>query len=148
MVWITICGGAQGVFFYSFYDIAKNPDISFSAEWNVLSTVAREVQRFAPVLLSAALHDPAVDGGPPGWLMLRSHQVNATSCFIFAVSDGRGGGTVTLRPARPSSSSRIATVLVESEEEQAHRPTIGADRISFSSRVEPMALVAFHIAFE
>ena len=28
MVWITIAGGAQGVFFYSIYDISKNPGLS------------------------------------------------------------------------------------------------------------------------
>ena len=41
MVWITVAGGAQGVFFYSIYDISQNPDIVYAAEWAVLSKVAR-----------------------------------------------------------------------------------------------------------
>ena len=137
--------GANGVFFYSIYDIAKNPDIGFHAEWNVLSKVATEVDRFAPVLLSTSLRNPSVDGGHPDWLMFRSHRINATSCYIFAVSDGRGAGTVTMRPALPSSLSRIAAVMVESKDEIGRHPTIGADGLSFSSRVEEM--VAFHIVF-
>ena len=146
MVWITIAGGANGFFFYSVYDIAKNPDIDSHAEWNVLSKVAREVDRFAPILLSTSLRDPTVDGGHPAWLMLRSHRTNATSCYVFAVSDGRGAGTVTLRPALPLPSSKIGAVMIESNDEVGRaRPVVGTDRVSFTSRVEEM--VAFHIMF-
>jgi hypothetical protein len=114
----------------------------------VLCKTIREVQRFAPVLMSTPLPKPAVSGGCPHWLMLRSHQVNATSCFVFAVSDGRGGGHVTLLPALPAGSPlRIAAVTIESEEEgQAPAPvTVGADGLSFSGHVEVMAMVAFHV---
>lgn len=115
----------------------------------MLSKVAREVERFAPILLSASLRSPMVDGGHPSWLMLRTHQANTTSCYVFAVSDGRGGGFVTLRPVLPSASLRIAAVMVESDEEdgRAHHVTVRPDGVSFSSRVDAMAMVAFHIMF-
>eukprot|EP01052_Picozoa_sp_SAG31_P034959 SAG31_NODE_4155_length_3526_cov_1.607237_2_plen_275_part_00 len=153
MVWITIAGGANGVFLYSIYDLAKNPDIGYTTEWAMLSKVSNEVQRFAPMLLSDPLPSSAIvateqDGSSsPGWLMLRSHQLNSTSTYVFAVSDGRGGGMVTLRLS--SKVTHIHAVTIESDQNgnSARRATIGADRLSFSGVVEDMEMVAFRVDF-
>ena len=60
MAWQAITRGANGIFFYSFMDIQRNPDVPFTAQWNILTAIATEIERYAKVLLSDAGEAPAV----------------------------------------------------------------------------------------
>lgn len=114
MTWQAIASGANGIFYYSYFDIQRNPDVAFAEEWRRLQEVAGEVVLFAPVLLSDAGEAPPVRiaGGAPQWFLSRArwHSVNSTDddgrgtrelapegkndYVLFAVSDGSGGGVV------------------------------------------------------
>ena len=114
MAWQAICGGANGVFFFAFWDFLRNPDVPFATEWGRLSAIASEIDRFAPVLLSSAAPAPTVTlggnklGKQVGWLATRSHWAPAAGyssnhhsnhgetreLYIFAVNNGNGDGPV------------------------------------------------------
>jgi hypothetical protein len=102
--------GANGVVYYSFFDMMSGChrtgtcplDVSNMTQWARLSTIAAEVERFAPVLLSDAGPAPAVTvlnttGGVPGWVATREQwdDADASALWIFAANDGNGGGAVS-----------------------------------------------------
>ena len=61
MAWQAVCRGANGIVYYSYFDIKRNDDVPFETQWGILSAVAAELDSYAPVLLS--------DEGPAGWLL-------------------------------------------------------------------------------
>ena len=109
MTWQSIALGANGLFFWEFNDLYRNPDVSFNESFAYFSAVAEEVLRFSSVLLSE--NGPAFVPGAstpsnashPGWLLLRAQRWpsvagsvgNNNSLFLMAVSDGSGGGRVS-----------------------------------------------------
>lgn len=113
MVWQAIANGANGITFYSYNDIQRNPDVPFAQEWDRLLDVVTEIKAFAPLLLSdeGAAPPPAITGGGDAWLRVRARWVaptlsgsadsvaagNTTSAeyVVFAVADGSGSGSVT-----------------------------------------------------
>eukprot|EP01043_Picozoa_sp_COSAG02_P036458 COSAG02_NODE_2670_length_8288_cov_6.629792_3_plen_312_part_00 len=124
MAWQAICRGANGIVYYSFFDIKRNDDVSFATEWEILSNVAAEIDKFAPVLLSdegaAPLprlayanvrhryteKDDARDGSndAPNWLAARARWMASAAVgplqggddyYLFVANDGNGGGKVT-----------------------------------------------------
>jgi hypothetical protein len=52
MVWQAIANGANGIVFYSYFDIQRNADVPFDVQWGRLLDVATEVKLFAPIVLS------------------------------------------------------------------------------------------------
>ena len=110
MAWQAIAAGANGLIFYSYHDVQRNPDVGFDEEWGHIGDVTREVLAWAPVLLAPGGQAPrpnttqkvdavgaagtgrghAGAGAPgvlavavaPGWLMTRTHWVGG----------GGGGG--------------------------------------------------------
>ena len=98
MAWQAIAGGANGVLFFSYDDLHHNPDVPFEEGWRRLKAVGSEIARFAPALLSARAPEPVV-ARRPAWLMTRAHWNTTASeraIILFAVSDGNGGGPVTV----------------------------------------------------
>jgi hypothetical protein len=110
ITWQAIVRGANGVVYYSFFDMMSGchrtgtcpRDVSNMTQWARLSTIAAEVERFAPVLLSDAGPAPAVTvlnttGGVPGWVATREQwdDADASALWIFAANDGNGGGAVS-----------------------------------------------------
>jgi len=98
MAWQCIAEGATGLVFYSWYDVKRNPDVSFDQQWSGLKRLAEEIDRMAPVLLSI---EPApemrvADGQPPTWLhwIVRKH---GSKLYIIAVNDGDGEGNVSFQ---------------------------------------------------
>ena len=146
MTWISIAAGSNGIFFYAAYTLGQNSDVGFTAEWDVLSTVATEVQQFAPMLMAQPLPPPNT-GAMPSWLMLRAHLVNASSCYVFAVSDGRGGGSVELKPSGLPASASISSVTVANTSPARH-VAVGIDGLSFTAQVELMAVVVYHVQLQ
>lgn len=146
MSWIAIAGGANGLFFYSEFDLAQEgmaDPAAAAALWQAPARVATEVSRFAPILLSnRAPHSPTVLGGTLSWLMLRCHSYpnEAAGIYIFAVSDGTGGGAVTLQ----LSHGQALSVTVVSEE-PIRRVKLGGGGVRFSDDIASMAVVVYKV---
>lgn len=110
MAWQCICQGATGLIFYSWYDVRRNPDVSFEAQWTYLKAIAAEIDSAAPMLLSAE-PSPAVqaqaDPARPPWLhwLARRHKGKA---YLFAVNNGDADGTATFTLGRGVRTVRVA----------------------------------------
>jgi hypothetical protein len=125
MAWQCITEGATGLVFYSWYDVRRNPDVSFEEQWAGLKRIAEEIDRMAPVILSVE-PVPAItinDGEPPKWLhwLVRRH---GGKTFLLAVNDGDGEGNVTFE---------FPTVVREVRE-LSERRVVPAEPQSFSER--------------
>ncbi|MDD4266658.1 MAG: hypothetical protein GXY25_02705 [Pirellulaceae bacterium] len=156
MAWQCLCEGATGLVFYSWYDLKRNPDVTFDEQWGQLKRIVAEIDRFAPALLAAA--GPAlrleVSGGesrpaaPPEWLhwLVREHRGKV---YIFAVNDGDGAGEVAFRwsgfssPAegdagRPLRAARLT--------EQTGNRFLKIEADGFVDRFEPLAVHVYELA--
>jgi hypothetical protein len=102
MAWQCICEGATGLVFYSWYDVRRNPDVSFDLQWNGLKRVAAEIDRRSPILLSVEpVPAVTVAGASPGWLHWLA-RAQGGKLYIIAVNDGDGEGKVAFTlPATP-----------------------------------------------
>ena len=83
----------------------------------------------------------------PLWLMVRTHWDDNTTvpkagCYVFAVSDGRGGGEATLKFTR-----RIKAITVENEVTPRVVP-VAADGLSFGTTIATLGLSVFRVEFE
>jgi len=97
MAWQCICEGATGLFFYSFQDIQRNPDVPFPLQWRFLKMIATGIDRMSPVLLSVdSVPEVRVDSesGDPSWLHWTT-RVHDGRLYVIAVNDGDGEGRVT-----------------------------------------------------
>lgn len=98
MAWQCICEGATGLVFYSWYDVKRNPDVPFDRQWAYLKEIAAEIDRFAPVLLSA---EPApkvevrCEPGKPRWLHWLVRRRGET-LYLFTVNNGDAAGRATV----------------------------------------------------
>ena len=103
MTWQSIAAGANGIVFYEYTDLLRNPDVPFETSFANLKQIAAEVMQQAPIILSDAgkAPSPAVMGqlsSPRGsWLMTRAQWSDDQDRIyvLFAVSDGDGEGPVT-----------------------------------------------------
>ena len=109
MAWQCICEGATGLVFYSWYDLKRNPDVPFAAQWEGLKRIVAEIDRMAPVLLSVeAAGAVKVRGAAPSqdlphWLHWLSRQ-HGGKLYLFAVNDGDGEGAIQFNlPRSPRS---------------------------------------------
>ncbi len=156
MAWQCLCEGATGLVFYSWYDLKRNPDVTFDEQWGQLKRIVAEIDRFAPPLLAAAA-GPAlrleVSGGAPGpaapprWLhwLVRRH---SGKVYIFTVNDGDGSGEVAFRLSGPSTAGegdanrpwRAASV-----KEQTGNRLLKADADGFVDRFEPLSVHVYEL---
>lgn len=84
MSWQCITEGATGLIYYSWFDLKKFPD-SFAQEWANNKTVAAEIKRWVPVLLS--IEKPArLDTKVYDWLHWTVRQVG-NETYLFVVND-------------------------------------------------------------
>ena len=95
MAWQCLCEGATGLVFYSWYDLKRNPDVTFDEQWGAAKRIVAEIDRFAPALLAAA-------GPAAGWRSQAASRgprlrPSTLACpraprqvYIFAVNDGDG----------------------------------------------------------
>ena len=98
MAWQCIAEEATGLVFYSWFDVKRNPDVSFEAQWSGLKRLAAEIDRMAPIVLSIE-SVPEIhvnDGEPPAWLhwLVRRH---LDKIYVIAVNDGDGDGNVSFQ---------------------------------------------------
>jgi len=136
MAWQCIAEGATGLIFYSWYDVKRNPDVSFDEQWAGLKRLAAEIDKMAPVILSAESTPTfTVDKGqPPQWLhwFVRQHQGRL---YLIAVNDGDGQGRVTFQ--LPADSGPIR----EMSEDRTIKPENGA----FTDNLAPLAVYLYEI---
>jgi hypothetical protein len=110
MAWQCICNGATGLVFYSWFDVKRNPDVSFETQWAGLKQIAAEIDRAAPMLLSI---DPApavelrTDPGEPTWLHWLARSYKGKS-YIFAVNNGDADGEATFKVGKKVRTVRVA----------------------------------------
>jgi hypothetical protein len=136
MAWQCIAEGATGLVFYSWYDVRRNPDVSFDEQWAGLKRIAEEIDRMAPVILSV---EPAAaitinDGQPPKWLhwLVRRH---GGRTFLLAVNDGDGEGAVTFE---------FPTVVQEVRELSKGR-AVPADPRGYTEHFRPLEVQLYEI---
>lgn len=97
MAWQAICEGANGIVFYSFFDLKRNPDVPFKTQWKNLKKIAAEIDSVSDILLSI---EPAPDvtvsfnSGNSTWMnwLVRSYK---GKLYILAVNNGDKEGTTT-----------------------------------------------------
>ncbi|MFI5381629.1 MAG: hypothetical protein ACHRHE_20215 [Tepidisphaerales bacterium] len=109
MSWQCICEGATGLVFYSWYDLKRNADVPFEKQWNALKTIAAEIDRFAPIVLSIEpTPSVSLEGERPAWLhwIVRG---SSGKVYIIAANDGDGEGTVSFKLPPGSRSIREMT---------------------------------------
>jgi hypothetical protein len=82
MAWQCIAGGANGLVFYSLFDLQRDPAATFTERWTDLKAVAQEIKNLEAMLLA----DPAPAGtvsGPindeVGW---RAYQLDGDICLV------------------------------------------------------------------
>ena len=114
MAWQCIAEGATGLVFYSWFDVKRNPDVTFDRQWDGLKRLAAEIDRMAPILLSTeTVPDVAVRYGESAadeatWLR---HLVRRAGgkLYVFAVNDGDGAGRVDFTLPQAAKAVRVLT---------------------------------------
>ena len=110
MAWQCICKGATGLVFYSWFDVRRNPDVSFDTQWTYLKAIAAEIDAAAPMLLSIA-PAPAVqarcDPAKPTWMYWLARTYKGKG-YIFAVNNGDAEGTAAFTLGGGVRSVRVA----------------------------------------
>lgn len=83
MAWQCIAGGANGLLFYSFFDLKKDPG-TFQQRWSEVCSIATEVKQFIPVLLSIEATPQCTfsGSGKVGWRI----QYKNGETYLFVVN--------------------------------------------------------------
>jgi hypothetical protein len=94
MAWQCICNGANGLVFYSFFDIRRDPQTPFDVQWERVKRVAEEIARWTPALLSVDKPAPVeARGTHVHWL---AKSLNGKT-YVFAVNDDYEPHSVTFQ---------------------------------------------------
>jgi hypothetical protein len=125
MTWQCITEGADGIVFYSWYDIRRDPNRSFGEAWDDVRRVAAEVKEWAPVLLSVepvpqvalatsdSVHWTARRVGNTLYLVFVNDGTERASVQGMArVIEGADRKTVSVRIALPPYAVRIEEIAL------------------------------------
>ena len=96
MSWQSICNGANGLIYYSYFDLKSNPDVSFDIQWNNLKRIADEIDKVSPVLLSTNTNDNIKVEGTNGvntWFNRMAKEYN-NKIYVFVVNNGSTDGEI------------------------------------------------------
>lgn len=104
MAWQSICEGANGIVFYSWFDLHRDPTTPFEEQWAKVKPVAAEIKSMIPALLSVET-PPNVVVEPAPWLnVLVKHAAGIT--YVVLVNNSHDAGTAkVLMPDGPASVS-------------------------------------------
>lgn len=120
MAWQCICEGANGLVFYSFFDIRRDPATPFEVQWDRVKRMAAEIAQWIPALLSVDETAPVEGRGAHVHWLARSLQGKT---YLFAVNDDYDPHSVTFRlPSWCSGLRRIG--------DEAFLAASGDDRVS------------------
>ena len=149
MAWQAICGGANGVVFYSFFEALKpSPqNLTFHEQWDHLTTAAAEIAPHGELLLGEPAPAPEHDPNSP-WRMTRAHWVDgavAKVYMLYAVSDGNGGGPTAFKLRWP-----IATVelLVPGSATRVARTIQPVGTRLFHDNLPPLGFAAYRVTLQ
>lgn len=95
MTWQCIAGGANGIIYYSFFDLYKQPEKNpFDKQWADVLAAAREVKKLEPVLLSV---EPAPEAtGAPAEIAVRVWSLGG-DIYVLAVNSSDKPVKATLK---------------------------------------------------
>src|SRR5690606_25090572 len=88
MIWQGFASGANGVVFYSLFDLLRNPDVDFEVYWPQVVELVEEVAYYAPLLLSTEVAPAVSTAGQPtdtDWLSIRAAQYEGKT-WLLAVN--------------------------------------------------------------
>ena len=98
MAWQCIAGGANGLVFYSWFDMKKlPPPDSFEARWPQLCRVAEEIKRYVPVMLSSEPEPKFTHDGPELFGVRAWRHEGRT--YLLAVNPLLESVSVAMRPS-------------------------------------------------
>ncbi len=100
MTWQCITEGADGLIYYSWFDLQRDKNYPFEQRWPEIKRMAQEVSKYAPALLSIE-PTPEVEVEAPEAIhwTLRSHEGKV---YLFMVNDAEEAADATVRfPQRP-----------------------------------------------
>jgi hypothetical protein len=84
MSWQCITEGANGLIYYSWFDLKKFPD-TFAREWANNKQVAQEIKEWMPALLSVE-KTPRIRAKSQPWLHWTTRQMG-NETYLFVVND-------------------------------------------------------------
>ena len=124
MTWQCIVGGANGIIYFKYGDLAKNPfgDATFESRWADVQAVAQEVKDFMPLLLSGE-DAPAVK--------VSNGDVRARAF--------RCAGEVWVAAVNLSGRDAIATLTVDGISKQLSLKPLGVEVFRLSGKVTYVA---------
>ena len=97
MAWQCIAGGANGLVFYSWFDMKRlPPPDSFEARWPQLCRVVEEIRRYVPVMLSPE-PEPKFTHDGPALFGVRAWKYEEQT-YLLAVNPLTEPVSVTIRP--------------------------------------------------
>ena len=148
MAWQAITRGANGIFYYSWYDIQRNPDVPFTAQWSILTAIAAEIEHYAKVLLSDAGEALAVaiSNGesqfPPSWLQARARWGDDGHFYLFVCNDGNGSGRVRFKLGKGVVVDKGGVTVVS---ESPPRHLNFTSKFEFSDDIEVLDVVVYRV---
>lgn len=82
MAWQSIAEGANGIIFYSWFDIHRDPATPFEEQWAKIKTIAQEIKDMTPALLSIET-PPPITIEPAPWLNTLIKQTGDTTHIVL-----------------------------------------------------------------
>ena len=156
MAWQAICGGANGIVFYSFFEMLKpnTLNLTFEQQWSHVSTVAGEIAPHTATLLGEPAPPPADPLASP-WKTTRAHWLGTDVgggggpvgtapkvYMLFAVSDGNGGGRTGFKLRWPIDT--VAVLAAGSATKVARTIQVhGTD--TFYDDIAPLGFTAYRV---
>ena len=147
MAWQSVVRGANGVAWYSLGDLQRNKDVPYAEGLGHIASVAAELDRFAPILLSDDGAAPAatVDGNASTWTRTRARWFE-NAYWLFAANDGRGEGETPYTLQLPHGLS-IGSVQVISEQ-APHRQLNRTSALRFVDHVRAFDVKVYRITIQ
>jgi hypothetical protein len=97
MAWQTICAGANGVFFYSWFDLKRNPRVSFEEQFRYVGSIAKEISMWAPTLLSTTNVPQVAKMSPTGDAIYYLLKIYEGQLVVFMINNGDKDDMLVLR---------------------------------------------------
>jgi len=124
MAWQCICGGANGLVFYSWMDLwhmDRATGESFASRWPAIKAMAAEIKRFIPVLLSVDEPTVPVDVQAPSCVAYRIHMKDGKT-YLATVnsSDDAVSATFTFAASFASCEVQLGRDTVDFAEDRVH----------------------------
>jgi hypothetical protein len=105
MTWQCLAEGAQGLIYYSWFDIKRDTVVPFEEQWGYVKQVAAEVKELTPVLLSVQ-PAPAFETREREWLHWTTRKLGRTVYLIVVNDEGRAH-SATFDLGRPPRGLRL-----------------------------------------